>query len=282
MLLREIRNIYHAELDTMYSKEEVDSFFSLALEHYLKIDRFILALQPQLVISKEEEQPLFETLTALKQNVPIQYILGETLFMDIQIKVGKGVLIPRPETEDLVRWILADLSEDTRVRCLDIGTGSGAIAIALKKLRPEITMHALDNSKEALQVAEQNTGIHETEIHLLDFDLLDGEPLDLTVDIVVSNPPYVRQVEKSSMEHNVLDYEPPEALFVADEEPLLYYRAILALCKTNLAKGGRIYFEINEALGSEMVELLKEFGYSDIQLKKDIFEKPRMIKGTKV
>jgi release factor glutamine methyltransferase len=265
----------------VYTKEEVDSFFSLALEHFLELDRFILALQPQLVISKEEEQPLFETLAALKQHVPIQYILGETLFMDIPIKVGKGVLIPRPETEDLVRWILEDIPEDSEVQCLDVGTGSGAIAIALKKHRPKITMYALDNSRIAIETTSKNAQLQEVELQLLEFDVLGDNTLDLSVDIVASNPPYVRETERRSMEPNVLDHEPAEALFVPDKDPLRFYRAILEECEQILRKDGVIYFEINEALGNEMIELLKEFGYSDIQLKKDIFDKPRMIKGTR-
>ncbi|MBT8236934.1 MAG: peptide chain release factor N(5)-glutamine methyltransferase [Bacteroidia bacterium] len=281
MLLREIKNIYHLELDTIYPKEEVDSLFSLALSHYLKFDRFILALHPNLVISKEEEQPLFEVLAALKQHVPIQYILGETLFMEIPIKVGAGVLIPRPETEDLVRWILEDIPEDAKFTCLDVGTGSGAIAIALKKHRPKLDMHALDISKRAIEISQENAMIHKMEIHLLEYDILGENPLDLPLDIVVSNPPYVRELEQDSMAPNVLDHEPPEALFVSDDDPLVYYEAILKLCADNLAKGGFVYFEINEALGEEMTALLKKYSYSDIQLKKDIFEKPRMIKGRK-
>ena len=282
MLLREIRNIYHLELDSMYTKEEVDSFFSLALEHYLKFDRFILALQPQLVVSKEEEQPLFETLSALKQHIPIQYILGETIFMDIPIKLGRGVLIPRPETEDLVRWILEDIPQDSDIQCLDVGTGSGAIAIALKRHRPKIGMFALDTSKFAIEITSINAQHQEVELQLLEFDVLGDNTLDLYVDMVVSNPPYVLEKERSTMEPNVLDHEPAEALFVPDEEPLRFYKAILKLCENSLKKDGSIYFEINEAMGNEMTELLKEFGYSDIQLKKDIFDKPRMIKGTKV
>lgn len=282
MLLREIRNIYHLELDPMYSKEEVDSFFSLALEHYLGLDRFILALHPQLVISKEEEQPLFETLAALKQHVPIQYILGETLFMDIPIKVRKGVLIPRPETEELVRWILEDIPENSEDHCLDVGTGSGAIAIALKKYRPKMSMYALDNSKEAIEVTTKNALLQEVQLQLIEFDILGETTLHLDVDIVVSNPPYVRETERGSMELNVLDHEPHEALFVPNADPLRFYRAILEVCERILRKEGVIYFEFNEALGNEMRELLKEFRYSDIQLKKDIFDKPRMIKGTKV
>ena len=171
MLLKEIKNIYHRELDSIYPKDEVDSLFSLTLTHYLKLDRFILAFQPELVISKEEEQPLFETLASLKQHVPIQYILGESLFMDIPLKVGRGVLIPRPETEDLVRWVLADITDDKKITCLDVGTGSGAIAIALKKSRPEITMYALDNSKRALEICEENALTHEVELQLLEFDI---------------------------------------------------------------------------------------------------------------
>jgi len=281
MLLREIKNIYHLELDTIYPKEEVDSLFSLALSHYLKFDRFILALQPDLVISKKEEQPLFEALAVLKQHVPIQYILGETHFMDIPIKLTKGVLIPRPETEDLVRWILEDTAEDKEFTCLDIGTGSGAIAIALKKSRPKITMYALDNSSHAIEISSENALIQEVDLQLLEFDVLGENSLDLLVDIVVSNPPYVREQEKSSIAPNVLDHEPHEALFVSDEDPLRYYTAILDLCKKTLVEGGSVYFEINEALGEEMKALLKKYGYSDIQLKKDIFEKPRMIKGKK-
>lgn len=301
MLLKEIKNIFHKELGKTYPKEEIDSFFYRCIEHYLKLERFVLAIQPGLTLTKEEEQPLFEALTQLKRERPLQYILGTAHFMDLELHVNEAVLIPRPETEELVQWILEDCQtkkknlyaersrsvisttlNDHSLRILDIGTGSGCIAIALAKHLPHAKVYALDVSEKALEVARENARLNQVDITFLKNDILALEPaleLELDFDIIVSNPPYVRELEKESIKNNVKEHEPSLALFVPDKDPLLFYRAIAQFSKAHLNKGGRLYLEINQYLGSETHDLLKARNFSEIELRKDIFGNDRMLKA---
>ena len=280
MLLKEIKSIYHAELEPLYPKEEVTGLFHRVIEHYLGLQGFILTFLPQYTLTKKEEQPLFEALAQLKQEIPVQYVLGRTYFMDLPILVNTSVLIPRPETEELVAWVLSDLGgHGERLSVLDIGTGSGNIAIALKKKNPELDVYAVDQSSEALELARKNAVLNEVSINWIQHDITQQFYIDLSVDLLISNPPYVMESEKGVMRNNVKAHEPADALFVDDADPLEFYRAILERSKTILRPEGWIYFEINEQKGAEMEVLLKEYGYSEIQLKKDIFGKDRMIKA---
>ncbi len=280
MLLKEIRHIFHVELDGIYPKEEVDSFFYLMVEHYLGLERFVLALQPKTVVTKEEEQPLFEGLSQLKLHRPIQYIMGVAHFMDMEFKVDENVLIPRPETEELVRWIL-EMENDRQgeVKILDIGTGSGCIAIALAKNMPNAIVYALDISSDSLKVAQENALENQVNIDFINADILQTENLDLLFDIIVSNPPYVREQEKKEMNANVTGYEPGHALFVPDDNPLLFYKKISEFATSHLKAGGLIYFEINQYLGKETVRMMEKIGFTDLQLRKDMFGNDRMLKG---
>ena len=280
MLLKEIKNIYHKELDTIYSKEEVDSFFYLVIEHYLELERFVLALKPQLVVTKTDEQPLFEALGQLKQEKPIQYILGSTQFMDLVFKVNENVLIPRPETEELVRWIIDDseLIENKEINILDIGTGSGCIAIALAKYLKNAKVDAMDISETALEVAQENARLNKVEVGFIQADIFKLEYLEEKYDIIVSNPPYVRMLEKERMKPNVIENEPELALFVEDKDPLVYYRKISEFAKSNLKKGGCLYFELNQYLSEETNALLAN-DFSEVELHKDMFGNDRMLKG---
>ncbi|MBD1261227.1 peptide chain release factor N(5)-glutamine methyltransferase [Maribacter polysiphoniae] len=279
MLLREIRNIYHKELDPIYPKEEVDSFFYLAISHFLDLERFVLAMQPNLTLTKEKEQPLFEVLSQLRLEKPIQYILGSTGFMDMEFIVNKDVLIPRPETEELVRWVIAEhTNHDMPLNVLDIGTGSGCIAISLAKALKNAKVFALDVSEKALRTAELNAIKNKVEIECIQSDILKTESLKEKFDIIVSNPPYVRVLEKELMSSNVIENEPEIALFVSDDDPLVFYRRITEFAKANLKKGGSLYFEINQYLGEETKALL-ENGFSNIELRKDIFGKERMLRA---
>ena len=280
MLLKEIKNIYHKELDTIYSKEEVDSFFYLVIEHYLELERFVLALKPQLVVTKTDEQPLFEALGQLKQEKPIQYILGSTQFMDLVFKVNENVLIPRPETEELVRWIIDDfeLIENKEINILDIGTGSGCIAIALAKYLKNAKVDAIDISETALEVAQENARLNKVEVGFIQADIFKLEYLEEKYDIIVSNPPYVRMLEKERMKPNVIENEPELALFVEDKDPLVYYRKISEFAKSNLKKGGCLYFELNQYLSEETNALLAN-DFSEVELHKDMFGNDRMLKG---
>ncbi|RIV32921.1 peptide chain release factor N(5)-glutamine methyltransferase [Flagellimonas lutimaris] len=307
MLLKEIKDIFHKELDELYPKEEIDSFFYSCIEHYLKLERFILAIQPGLTLTKEEEQPLFEALAHLKLEKPLQYILGTTHFMDLELQVNENVLIPRPETEELVQWILDDISSEksdirhqkTEVRnqpnekdtenlipppltILDIGTGSGCIAIALAKNLPDAKVYALDVSEEALEVAQKNAESNGVDIGFMHQDIFNPElelESELHFDIIVSNPPYVRELEKKEINKNVKDFEPDTALFVSDEDPLVFYKAIMGFSENNLNENGSLYFEINQYLGEETKALFNTRNFSEIELRKDIFGNDRMLKA---
>jgi len=285
MQLQEIKNIFHQELDRIYGHEEVNSFFYLVIEHYLKLERFVLALQPKLIISKEEEQPLFEALSKLKLQHPIQYILGTAHFMNMDLSVDDNVLIPRPETEELVRWIIHEVQgnkykvqSDASLRILDIGTGSGCIAIALAKNIINSEVFALDISSEALKVAQKNADQNEVDVTFIEGDILNYDE-EYEFDIIVSNPPYVRNLEKKEMQDNVLKHEPHVALFVADDNPLMFYKAIAEFASKHLSENGKLFLEINQYLGKETKVLLKEHNFSEIELRKDIFEKDRMIRA---
>ena len=280
MLLREIKNIYHSELDAIYKQEEVDSFFYLVIGHYLDLERFVLAIKPQLVVTKAEEQPLFEALGQLKLEKPIQYILGSIAFMDLEIKVNENVLIPRPETEELVRWIIDDFEKigNKELNILDIGTGSGCIAIALAKYLKNARVVALDISENALEVAQENASLNKVEVGFIKADIFKLEYFEAKYDIIVSNPPYVRMLEKEQIKSNVIENEPGLALFVEDKYPLIFYRKISEFAKSNLKKGGCLYFEINQYLGEETKALL-ENDFSDLELHKDMFGNERMLKG---
>ena len=282
MLLKEIKNIYHLELDPLFPKEEVDSFFYLVIDHYLGLERFILAMQPNLVVSKENEDPLFFALSQLKQERPIQHILGKAHFCELEFRVDENVLIPRPETEELVYWIINEVQKgDPReeVKILDIGTGSGCIAISLAKNLPNAKVYALDISKKALQIAGENAIDNGVDIFFLEADILSLEGFKDKFDVIVSNPPYVRELEKLEMKNNVVDHEPGLALFVSDGDPLIFYKKITRFALSHLKKGGVLFFEINQYLGEEMKQLLEAENFSEIELRKDMFGNDRMLKG---
>ncbi len=280
MLLREIKNIFHHELDAIYPVTEIDSFFYMLIAHYLGLERFVLAVQSDLIISKEKEQPLFEGLAALKLERPVQYIIGTTYFMEMNFTVNEGVLIPRPETEELVRWVIDDFSSSrSAIKILDIGTGSGCIAISLAKNLPNAKVYALDISKEALKLAKLNAKDHSVEINFLEADILKMEVLETKFDVIVSNPPYVRESEKKEMGNNVLNHEPGSALFVSDEDPLQFYRAITIFATHHLKKGGKLYFEINQYLKNDTRQLLYDHNFSEIVVRKDMFGNDRMLRG---
>jgi release factor glutamine methyltransferase len=247
MSLKELREKFHTVLESIYDKNEVDSFFFILLEHYLGYNRIKFALEPELTISEKDRQLFLDALKALKHQQPIQYILGETEFFGIPLKVNEDVLIPRPETEELVAWIINDVSNLDKITILDIGTGSGCIAIALAKHLPNASVFALDVGATALKVAKTNAELNTVSIEFLEADILNFNHFTSEkFDIIVSNPPYVRQLEKPHMKANVLDNEPHLALFVTNEDPLQFYKAITKFAVNNLNNQGMLYFEINE------------------------------------
>ena len=289
MVLKELQHIFHIELDAIYGKHEVDSFFYLCTEHYLNVPRIQLTLEPGLAITKSETDTFFKVLEDLKQQKPIQYILGETEFFGLPFKVNKNVLIPRPETEELVDLIIrsvTSLEVDKPVKILDIGTGSGCIAIALAKNLPNAKVYALDVSKEALKVAKQNAEINKVDINFIEASILDDTchlafEAESNFDIIVSNPPYVRNLEKEEIKPNVLDNEPHLALFVEDDNPLLFYREITNFAIKKLKDKGSLYFEINQYLGEETQQLLIDANFEAIELLKDLNGNDRMLKAEK-
>jgi len=215
-------------------------------------------------------------------------ILPVEAIMELEFTVNKNVLIPRPETEELVRWIIEDVGssgckvQNTKaLRILDVGTGSGCIAIALAKYLSGAKVFALDVSSAALDVAKENAALNEVGVVFMNEDILELESLDFEFDILVSNPPYVRELEKKEMHENVLEHEPHRALFVSDDHPLLFYKKITELAANSLNEGGRLYFEINQYLGKETQQLLREHNFSEIELRKDMYGNHRMLKGEK-
>jgi release factor glutamine methyltransferase len=232
-------------------------------------------------LEKAEEQPLFEALSRLKLQEPIQYIIGQTQFMDLAINVRPGVLIPRPETEELVHWILNDCNEAKKdLTILDLCTGSGCIAIALKKHLPNAWISALDIAGEALDIARENAELNNVQLDFIQQDIFKMDAKRFKdLDIIVSNPPYVRQMEKEYMGNNVLVYEPEQALFVSNEDPLVFYREIAIFAKDVLTPGGYLYFEINQYLANAVEEMLQSHNFGKITLRKDLYGNDRMIKA---
>lgn len=284
MQLSDIKLIYHKELSELYPKEEIDSFFFRSIEFYLKLERFILVMQPNYTLTKSEERPLFETLTRLVKEEPLQYIFKEATFMDLSLEVNEHTLIPRPETEELVQWIIDDCSKkfNQNIRVLDIGTGSGCIAIALATNLKKLNVHAIDISKKALSIAIKNSDRNKVNISFEKADILDRNlSMNMQFDIIVSNPPYVRESEKDDMHNNVKNHEPNSALFVPDNDSLLFYKAIANFSRKHLKNGGKIYLEINQYLGKETQLIFEQENFENISLKKDIFGNERMLKCSK-
>ena len=284
MTLVNIKNTFHSELKNLFPINEIDTFFYLLTETYLKLKRVDVALNPDKEINKAIEKKFYSALAKLKKEIPIQYIIRETEFYGLPFYVDKNVLIPRPETEELVSWIVREVkikkpspSKLEPYNILDIGTGSGCIAIALAKNLPKVIVWALDVSKKAIEVAQNNAKLNQVNIQFLNKDILSLKSLPVKFDSIVSNPPYVRELEKNEIKNNVLQNEPHLALFVKDNDPLLFYGKIADFAKENLKPKGKLYFEINQYLGKETVQLLKEKGFKNIELKKDIFGKDRMI-----
>lgn len=281
MLLREIKAIYHQELDARYGRDETTSFFYLLIEEFLGQERFILAKTPDYMVTQQEKDMLFKALARLRDNVPIQYVLGKAHFMGMDLEVGPSVLIPRPETEDLVRWVIDDMKARRVVvpQILDIGTGSGAIALALAKNLPNTLVSALDISEAALIQARRNAYVQRLPVHFRAGDILSFRENTPRYDVIVSNPPYIRESEKSEIMEHVKAYEPASALFVPDNDPLMFYRAIAEFARGSLYPDGNLYLEINQYLGNETLAEIRRHGFRSVELRKDIFGNFRMLKA---
>jgi len=279
----EFKKQFHDFLKDEFPETEINSFFIILIENYLGLSRLEFALNPEKKLTLDEFQKLNTAMLKLKEHEPLQYILGETEFFGLKFKVDPNTLIPRPETEELVSWILADIEKEktiSQLHILDIGTGSGCIAISLAKNLPKSTVFALDVSSEALQIASENARLNKVFVNFSKTDILNTETLPGNFNIIVSNPPYVRELEKAEMHRNVLENEPHLALYVSNEDPLIFYRKITSLAKNNLTVGGHLYVEINQYLSKETEDLMKKEGFITT-LKKDIFGNFRMLKGVK-
>ena len=292
MLLKNYKTTLLQELSSLYDAQEIESFFYLILECFHNKKRIDLALDPDMDLDVMQLLRWESVLSELKNEKPIQYILGETEFYGLPFLVNENTLIPRPETEELVEWIIKSTNyetQNTKFRILDIGTGSGCIAISLAKNIPNAEVSAIDVSEKALATAKKNAEINKVEVNFINVDILkindlvelptSNFQLPTQFDIIVSNPPYVRNLEKAEIKPNVLEYEPHLALFVEDTDALLFYRKIAQLAQKNLSENGQLLFEINQYLGKETVELLEDLGFKNIELKKDIYGNDRMIRS---
>ncbi|NGX83826.1 peptide chain release factor N(5)-glutamine methyltransferase [Aequorivita sp. KMM 9714] len=285
MKISELKNYFHEQLSGLYPSEEIQSFFYILSEEYLNLSRVNIALNPETEVSANDYDKFQIALFKLNNHEPIQYIIGETEFYGLPFKVNKYTLIPRPETEELIDYIISNHKTTTQhsepTSILDIGTGSGCIAISLAKNLPNSKVSALDISEKAIKVASENAEINNVNVDFFQTDILKVTALPEHYDIIVSNPPYVRELEKELMQENVLRHEPDSALYVTNSDPLLFYRSISRLAKIHLKPGGKLFFEINEYLADEMIQLLKDEGFKKIEVKKDIFGKDRMMKCVK-
>jgi release factor glutamine methyltransferase len=284
MKIKDYRTQFIQELTSIYDVGEAESFFYLILEEKQQLKRIDLALQPDLVFLEEEIKVWNSILEQLKLEIPIQYLLGKTSFYGLDFEVNENVLIPRPETEELVDWIISHnrtIERSKNLKILDIGTGSGCIAISLAKNLQNAQVFAIDVSEKALTTAKKNAERNEAEVTFIFQNILETLDLGQEFDIIVSNPPYVRNLEKEEIKKNVLDNEPHLALFVEDHDALIFYRKIAELAQKNLSSSGQLYFEINQYLGKEMVSLLEELNFKNIELRKDIYENDRMMMGEK-
>ena len=276
--IKNYKTIFINQVAPFFDETEAESFFYIILENWHHLKRINLALQPDLEMSNIDLQKWNDIVIELKTQKPIQYILGETFFYDLRFKVDENTLIPRPETEELVALILASNKEtNKKIKVLDIGTGSGCIAISLAKNLPNAQVFALDVSEKAIEIAQKNAKYNDVSIAFLHQNILETDDLNQQFDIIVSNPPYVRNLEKSEINKNVLDYEPHLALFVEDNDALLFYKKIAQLAKKNLNQNGQLFFEINQYLAKETVELIKDLGFKNIKLHQDIYGNDRMI-----
>jgi len=279
MLLRSYRTGFINRLAPLHGEVEAESFFYIALEELKGWRRTYLALNPDARLNEQELRAWNEVLEQLEQHKPIQYIFGRAHFYGLQFEVNAHTLIPRPETEELVEWIIKDNKNAGEIKVLDIGTGSGCIAISVAKNLPDAGVSAMDVSDEALAVANRNAQHNGVVVNFVKQDILSAVALPDAFDVIVSNPPYVRNLEKQEIKENVLQYEPHLALFVDDNDALLFYRKIAQLAKMHLTKNGVLYFEINQYLGEETRELLEQSGFKKVELRKDIYGNDRMIKA---
>ena len=278
MTFEALKHYIYQQLQNFYPLTEVQTFYFMLLEHYAQCSKATALACAKESLPEKVVTPIKEAIRELQNHKPIQYILGEAVFFSYRFLVDENVLIPRPETEELVDWVLTTVTPSSNpLKIIDIGTGSGCIAISLAKSLPNAEVTAVDVSAKALQVARRNAELNGVTINFLQQDILQTTSLPDTYDIIISNPPYVRSLEKAEMQANVLEYEPHLALFVSDTDPLLFYNRIATLARRALLPQGSLFFEINQYLGEEMKALLKAKGFEKVVLRQDLSDNDRMI-----
>lgn len=277
--INELSQYIKQSLKGIYPDQEIKSFIDIIFEKKVNLKKTKRLLNPGYKLDNQTKKEILEITGQLKKSVPIQYLLGETYFYDLPFVVNKNVLIPRQETEELVDWIIHEQQDADKI--LDIGTGSGCIAVTLAKNIPTASVYAIDFDKSILEVAQQNARHNEVSIQFFKSNILKEKPHLGQLDLIVSNPPYVLESEKQYMHKNVLEFEPQESLFVPDSKALIFYQKIAEYSAQYLKNHGALYLEINENKAKETAELLKNYGFRKITIKKDINEKPRMIKAEK-
>lgn len=282
--VKQVSAEFSEQLSTIYDANEVNSLCMMVLENVVNISSAKIKAFPETEISTPHSEVITNILTRLTTGEPIQYILGHTEFYGLTFKVNPSVLIPRPETEELVDWIISSVgnSELAVGNFLDIGTGSGCIPISLKNNLPDAEVSAIDISPEALQTAKENAELNKVDVNFIQNDILNPTHHSLLTthySLIISNPPYVTLEDKKLMHTNVTDFEPHTALFVPENDPLVFYKAIADFASSHLIKGGLLFFEINESYGKQTVELLNSKKFINIELKKDISGKYRMTRA---
>ena len=277
--MKTIANRIQKCLVNAYSVGEITALTRIIATELLGVSQMTFYLKEDVSLNSEQQAQLDNAIERLKKQEPIQYILGYSDFCGLRFKVTLATLIPRPETSELVEWIASEATGHESI--LDIGTGSGCIAISLAHKIPQSCVTAWDISPSALAVATENSKANNTEVEFAQVDILSHQPTSEQFDIIVSNPPYIKENEKEAMHTNVLDWEPHTALFVPDNDPLLFYRTIAQKGLAMLSPGGALYFEINRAHGKETMEMLAALGYTDIELRKDFADNDRMIRAVK-
>ncbi|MDG1792048.1 MAG: peptide chain release factor N(5)-glutamine methyltransferase [Flavobacteriaceae bacterium] len=279
MTLLEFYDLFKNKLISRVDKNELDEFFFWLIDHYCNYSRMDYVLNSSFKISKTQEQNLINSIDSLLNEMPIQYVVGETKFMNLVFKLNNSVLIPRPETEELVRWIINDAHTNKNI--LDIGTGSGCIAVSLSKYLNNCKVTGWDISEDIIKIASHNAYLNDVNVELELSDITKPKFLNYKYDVIVSNPPYITKNEKQFISKNVKFFEPHIALFVENEDPLCFYKKIFDFSNSNLKSNGFLYIEINENFSKEVIKLLKDKGFYDIKLKKDFRLKNRMIKAIK-
>jgi release factor glutamine methyltransferase len=279
-MLQAVQHIKN-ELQNLYSQAEIRSFACLILEKLTGWSQSEILLCKDANLSIIQRRKFDTFVEKLKTGMPVQYLLGTAAFMGLDFFVNPSTLIPRPETEELVEWIVEEHVKSHKISILDIGTGSGCIAVALKKFIPQAGVWALDISEEALATAKKNAADNAVDVQFFARDIFKTFACSTKFDVIVSNPPYIALSEKVGMARNVLDYEPLEALFVPDDDALVYYRRIAVFAQENLSEGGSLYFEINRQKGRETMALLHQKGFTHIELRKDLSGNDRMVKARK-